>query len=329
MLSLGSLSLGFSTIPKDTNPCDGMKYSSTLNEVHDTANTACFEDFQDVSSTVMVGPQSGADVSTTAAGMLDTTGMPAIQDDLETKGLCAVNVHWHEGAEHRSAGEYDETFTGPGKGSTETGPLDKYRQGHHCSHYEQMTEEQKKPYVWKYCEKMYVGETYEVHWPHSAAGMCGTKWQFQTPFYDGVLCNDAAVVGVYQADNTLSNMAQAVGVEGQVFTIVNDPAYDLPLNMHGALKFGDKWQDVAKYTGSTTGTTRDNTMCSKYSPITWQVDRKCHMISAKSFDNLCMMMHMNGHGLHGDDMHDDMHPHGARETVLPQLTGTNVGDGVN
>jgi hypothetical protein len=320
MLSLGSLSLGFSTIPKDTNPCDGMKDSSTLNQVHDTANTACFEDFQDVSSTVMVGPQSGADVSTTAAaGMLDTTGMPAIQDDLETKGLCAVNVHWHEGAEHRSAGEYDETFTGPGKGSTETGPLDKYRQGHHCSHYEQMTEEQKKPYVWKYCEKMYVGETYEVHWPHSAAGMCGTKWQFQTPFYDGVLCNDAAVVGVYNDDNTLSNMAQAVGVEGQVFTIVNDPAYDLPLNMHGALKFGDKWQDVAKYTGSTTGTTRDNTMCSKYSPITWQVDRKCHLISASSFDQMCKDMLTKR-----DDMEPDTHPHGAREVTRPFMVSDNI-----
>ena len=36
---------------------------------------------------------------------------------------------------------------------------------------------------------MRVGETYEVHWPHSALGACGTPLQYQTPFYDGVFCN--------------------------------------------------------------------------------------------------------------------------------------------
>ena len=43
--------------------------------------------------------------------------------------------------------------------------------------------------------------------------------------------------------------------------------------------------DMAYYTGSTTGTSRDNQVCSRYTPITWQVDRKCHMISASSFDH--------------------------------------------
>ena len=175
---------------------------------------------------------------------------------------------------------------------------------------------------------MHVGETYEIHWPHSAAGACGTKWQFQSPFYDGVLCNDPAVLGVYTADNTLANMGSAVGVEGQVFTVVNDDAYDVHLGLDGAIKgtFGGRpfWQDVARYTGSTTGQSRDNQVCSRYSPITWQVDRKCHMISAKSFDMLCAQMKMQADN--PNDGHD-LEPHGARTTVTAQMTATNILDG--
>ena len=175
---------------------------------------------------------------------------------------------------------------------------------------------------------MHVGETYEVHWPHSAAGACGTKWQFQSPFYDGVLCNNDAVLTVYGVDNTLKNLAQFVGVEGQVFTVVNDPAYDVHLGLDGAIKgtFGGRpfWQDVARYTGSTTGQSRDNLVCSRYSPITWQVDRKCHMISAKSFDNLCAQMKMQADN--PNDGHD-LEPHGARTTVTAQMTATNIADG--
>ena len=63
--------------------------------------------------------------------------------------------------------------------------------------------------------------------------------------------------------------------------------------------------DIAYYTGSTTGTTRDNQICSAYTPITWQVDRRCHMISASSFDKLCYDMKQQR-----DDMTDDLHAHG-------------------
>merc|ERR1712113_1240914 len=64
---------------------------------------------------------------------------------------------------------------------------------------------------------------------------------------------------------------------------------------------------VAAYTGSTTGTTRNNQVCSAYTPITWQVDRKCHLISASSFDKMCADMKQMR-----DDMSGDLHPHGAR-----------------
>jgi len=42
--------------------------------------------------------------------------------------------------------------------------------------------------IWEHCVDMVVGQTYEIHWPHSAAGACSIPFQFQTPFYDGVFC---------------------------------------------------------------------------------------------------------------------------------------------
>merc|ERR1712137_315865 len=54
-----------------------------------------------------------------------------------------------------------------------------------------------------------------------------------------------------------------------------------------------------------------------YTPITWQVDRKCHMISASSLDKLCADMKTMK-----DDMSKDLHPHGARELVDDALRRT-------
>jgi len=80
-------------------------------------------------------------------------------------------------------------------------------------------------------------------------------------------------------------------------------------------------QDVAVYSGSTTGTTRNNEVCSAYTPITWQVDRKCHLISASSFDKMCADMKQMR-----DDMTADLYPHGARELVLSSLAADNHQD---
>jgi len=345
MLSFASSTIGFASVPSHAdnpmhgnNPCEGMKGTSAINTVAglDTdANTQagklldvrCFQDSSDVTQ---VGPQAGADVTPGVIGGMNSATMPALQGDLEDNGLCAVNVHWHEGAEHRSEGEYDETQYGPAlgdEGHRRKLGADEQRQGHRCAGFEELDESLKKPFHFKHCEKMHVGETYEVHWPHSAAGSCGTKWQIQSPFYDGVLCNNEAVLGVYGADNTLSNMAQYVGVEAQVFMIVNneekqDPKYDLPIDMYGAVKNGpNQWADVAKYTGSTTGTSRDNEICSQYSPVSWHVDRTCQKISAQMFDNLCKAMKANP-----DDLSGDLYAHGARETVLATLTASNIAD---
>jgi len=249
--------------------------------------------------------QSGRNVTKGHQGGIDATSRPPITTPYYEAGLCAVNVHWHIGAEHLSEGEYDATGTGP----TVTHA---YREGFRCKKYNANDAKFTKPYDWKHCVNMHVGQTYEVHWPHSAAGACNTPYQFQTPFYDGVFCKDGIV-----SLNPL-NTFQKIGVQGQVFTIVNDETYYYPDLMRGAIVDGDYWKDVAKYTGSTTGTTRNNEICSRYTPITWQVDRKCHLISASSFDKMCADMKAQV-----DDMTHDLHAHGSREVVDDKLASNN------
>ena len=50
-----------------------------------------------------------------------------------------------------------------------------------------------------------------------------------------------------------------------------------------------------------------------------QVDRKCHLISASSFDKMCQDM-LNGPR---DDLSGDVYPHGARELVATHLAANN------
>ena len=161
----------------------------------------------------------------------------------------------------------------------------------------------------------FVSNINSVHWPHSAAGACGTPNQYQTPFYDGVFCNLPL-----EAFKTLQpqDIASAVGVQAQIYTIVNDEAYYYPDLIKGMVVEGDFGKDMAIYTGSTTGTSRDNVMCSQYTPITWQVDRKCHLISASSFDKMCADMLTQQ-----DDLSDDLYAHGARELVSDVLAANN------
>jgi hypothetical protein len=117
---------------------------------------------------------------------------------------------------------------------------------------------------------------------------------------------------------TAENIKDNVGVQGQVFTIVNDESYYYPDLMRGMIVDGEMGQEVTKYTGSTTGTSRDNTVCSQYAPITWQVDRKCHLISASTFDKMCADMKAQR-----DDMSDDLYAHGSREVVSDELAANN------
>jgi len=284
--------------PDKKNPCDGKKPSGP-----DWDNKNCTMD-----DIVDVFEQAGANVTKGYVGGLDSHGTP-INDTYNNAGLCPVNVHWHIGAEHYSQGEFDDRGKGPEMERDRRLGLD-VRAGFRCHHFDDSDPKFTTPYDWQHCEHMQVGETYEVHWPHSKAGACGTPFQYQTPFYDGVFCNGAELTDTYWLD---------IGVQSQVFTIVNDEDYFFPDLMRGMIVDGNYGMDIAKYTGSTTGTSRDNTICSAYSPITWQVDRRCHLISASTFDKMCADMKQQF-----DDMSADLEPHGARMLVTHELAADNM-----
>merc|ERR550537_974360 len=296
------------------NKCNGQKPTASA-----------FDNFDCIKQNVIVASeQAGADVTAGYKGGLDVASRTPLTESYFSKGLCPVNVHWHLGAEHRSQGQYDENGKGPGLAGTPDKDHDPgrrmagtYRYGFACHHYDANDKKFTTPYKWQHCVNMHVGETYEIHWPHSALGACHTPHQFQSPFYDGVFCN-----WVYDGPNptspTAQQLAHAVGVQAQIFTIVNDENYYYPDLMRGAIVDGDFWKDVAAYTGSTTGTSRNNIKCSAYAPITWQVDRKCHKISASNFDKMCADMKQNP-----DDMSSDLYAHGARELVWSKYTANN------
>lgn len=264
-----------------------------------------------------VGPQAGSNITKGFKGEMNVDFEPITTPYYQAK-LCPVNVHWHLGAEHYSLGEFDEN----GKGIRE---IEWYLDGglsseddmgsFQCHHYDETDPKFTKQYDWKHCIGMEVGQTYEVHWPHSAAGACGTPNQYQSPFYDGVFCN---IDMENLPDLTPQDIAYNVGVQGQVFTIVNDESYFRPNLMRGMIVDGEMGTDLAIYTGSSTGSKRSNKVCSAYSPVTWQVDRKCHMISASSFDMMCAEMKMQR-----DDMTYDLSPHGARPLVASQFVADN------
>lgn len=281
--------------PQGENPCAGKKPG--------LKNIQCVVD-----AITNVGPQAGANVTKGYKGDMEVDHVP-VTTPYWMNGMCPVNVHWHLGAEHYSLGEYDETGTGPGE--MEVNNDGDVREGYLCKHYDETDAKFTTPFDWKHCVNMEVGQTYEVHWPHSAAGACGTLNQYQTPFYDGVFC----------VDDVLTDTASQVGVQAQIFTIVNDESYYYPDLMRGMIVDGDFGKDIAKYTGSTTGTSRNNEICSQYSPITWQVDRKCHMVSASTFDKMCADMKAQR-----DDMRNDLYPHGSRELVADHLAANNQHD---
>merc|ERR1712050_801581 len=89
------------------------------------------------------------------------------------------------------------------------------REGFVCRYYDETDSMYTTEYDWKHCVGMHVGNTYEIHWPHSAAGACGTPNQYQTPFYDGVFCRD----GIISLDPL--NTYQKIGVQSQIYTIIN------------------------------------------------------------------------------------------------------------
>lgn len=324
--------IDFVTVPNPNVRMSGVNYCAGQKAVTEPAlnNRDCV-----VNAVIEAGEQAGADITANFTGTHSSTIEP-IRNRYFTTGLCPVNVHWHLGAEHRSEGQFDENGSAPpglaGTPDMQAPPhvggrrlrrlqYDEVRYGYACHHYDAGNSMFTREYNWQHCLDMHVGETYEVHWPHSAIGACGTPYQYQTPFYDGVFCGiTPELLGTLAADP--QSIANAVGVQGQVFTIVNDENYYYPELIRGMIvdEENNMGIDVGVYTGSTTGTSRDNTICSAYTPITWQVDRKCHLISASSFDKMCADMKQMR-----DDMSSDLHPHGARVLSWQNYTAPNLG----
>ena len=287
------------------------------------------------------GAQSATDVTKGAAGDRDPGIAPVV--DYNDAGMCTVNVHWHIGAEHRSEGQYDENaaFDHPNK-DTYAGSHRRLasadggmRIGHMCTKGKELWEANDasvrnadgsvNEYDWKYCKDMHVGLTYEFHWPHSSLGACQTPWQYQYHFLDGVLCGATqGGIDIATAANALTTKAHAIGVEGQVFTIVNGMGGDAVRPTWDVLNGWDRQaaKDVAYYQGSTTG---DAVQSGAHAGdkcrgtgdlVTWHVDRECHTLEASTMDEMCRRMLV----ISADDMSPDVIPHGARETVVASLT---------
>jgi len=244
--------------PSGENPCEGM-------DPEVPAVSCVLEGIE------QTGEQSGTNVTKGYQGLHNVTSQPLTVPFFEA-GLCPVNVHWHLGTEHYSLGQYDETGTGPihdtdAHNSTEAESMHELedspadveravdggshrrlsegaegpRQGFKCKLYDADDAKFTTPFEFQHCHDMKVGETYEVHWPHSALGACGTVNQFQSPFIDGVFCRGTDV----------EDYASQIGVQAQVFVVVNDESYYYPDLMRGMIVDGEMGVDVDKYTGST------------------------------------------------------------------------------
>jgi len=247
--------------------------------------------------------QSPADVSIGAEeGMREGAG--TLVEDYEAAGMCVVNVHFHLGAEHKSAGQYDvdgaEFMASLGESERRRLAAAEDYPGWFCQGYDAEDPKYTTEYEWEYCEGVHVGMTYEIHWPASTHGHCGRF----TDGLGGLFC--------------YSQTPDAIGVQGQVFMIVNDEDHLVDDLTSGMRK--DLASDVAMYTGSSTGPSYSDEICSPYAPISWHVDRECHLLSAKSFDHLCKYMKDQGQT-------KDLEPHGSRDTVIPLWVVKGMGVG--
>jgi len=175
------------------------------------------------------GEQAASNVREGYQEKFDTSVVP-ITEPCYKAGFCPVNIHL--GAEHLSVGQYDETGSKPSGLNHRCKLAGEERLGLQCKYYDESDPPKSaEPYEWNHCDSsMEVGQTHEVHWPHSAAGACGTLNQHQTLF-----CTDGV----------LTDAAAQIVVQAQVFTIVNDESYYYPNLTRGMIVDGNKGSDVA------------------------------------------------------------------------------------
>ena len=244
-------------------------------------------------------PQSPRDVSAgfTATGkarvrVTDTS--PIAGSDADKK-LKHVNTHFHLGAEHKSSGEYDKLHVTP-SGRRLLDASTEY--GFYCEDVTRIQQFSTDAYNWEYCENTEVGKTYEVHWVYSSGGASGDI----TDGLGGALA--------YQNNPTVT-------VRAQVYHIINDNT-----NLYDVSNLADGWKngvitDAVTYSGSTTGRSYNNGDSCSPLQITWQVDRTCQKINARSFDEMCKTMKERG-------LSADLEPHASRDLVSAALSSDDL-----
>ena len=109
-----------------------------------------------------------------AAGQFDSHGHGPASDS------SAADSSASSAADSSASSAADSSASDSSNGRRLAG--DNIRLGNRCHHYNEVEAMFNTPYEWKHCTNMVIGETYEIHWPHSAAGACGTQWQMQSPF---------------------------------------------------------------------------------------------------------------------------------------------------
>ena len=100
-------------------------------------------------------------------------------------------------------------------------------------------------------------------------------------------------VDIATASALLSDRTHGIGVEGQVYTIVNSADGAHKQGTWDALQGWNKElaTDYAWYQGSTTGDAADNEICRGTGGlVTWHQDRQCHLLEASTMDNICRQM---------------------------------------
>ena len=102
-------------------------------------------------------PQSPRDVTPGYVGHLTTRYEPYGEE--ERRNFLQANLHFHLGAEHRSAGEYDQDPPTSGLESTVAPGLFCKTDG--------LTAPELADYTFEHCKNVSVGNTYEFHWVFS------------------------------------------------------------------------------------------------------------------------------------------------------------------
>ncbi|CAJ1334320.1 unnamed protein product [Effrenium voratum] len=194
-------------------------------------------------------PQSPRDVTPGYVGHLTTRYEPYGEE--ERRNFLQANLHFHLGAEHRSAGEYDQDPPTSGLESTVAPGLFCKTDG--------LTAPELADYTFEHCKNVSVGNTYEFHWVFSTGA-------------PGQLADDGNEGELGIADGLGGAFARTVNadviVRGQVCLIYNNASLDTDAKTEADYAdFLTKWRSpkpgqAVKYVGSTTGSSYNNVVCS-------------------------------------------------------------------